>query len=422
MTADDWPLSEGEDAFLLHFVEHAFLREAPATLGVAVSGGSDSMALLSLAARVQAHRGGAVRAVTVDHKLRPEAADEARVVDAFCQSIGVRHDTLVWDHDKIEGNLQDQARRARYSLIADWAQREGVEHVLLGHTADDQAETFLMGLAREAGIDGLSGMRQAWEENGIRFSRPLLAITRTQLRAHLTRQGIDWIEDPSNADERFTRVKARRALKALKPLGVTVEKLSRVAVNLSIARQTVVNATVAAADLVAKAEAGEVLLERTAFRRLGPEISRRILIGALRWVSTSEYAPRADAVFRVQHAIDEGRDATLSGCKIKVGDTDIRITREPRAVAGLEGATDQIWDGRWRLTGPHEAGLTVRALGAAGLRDCTDWRKTGQNRAALIVSPAIWRGDTLIAAPIAGLENGWKAEIVAGFHSFLLSH
>ncbi|WP_281261506.1 tRNA lysidine(34) synthetase TilS [Albidovulum aquaemixtae] len=407
---------------MLQFVANALPGEAPATLGVAVSGGSDSMALLSLALRVQAHRGGVVCAVTVDHGLRPEAADEARSVAAFCRSIGVEHDTLRWDHGEIEGNLQDQARRARYRLIADWAQREAIGHVVLGHTADDQAETFLMGLAREAGIDGLSGMRKAWVQNGTHYSRPLLGVTRTKLRDYLNRQNIDWIEDPSNVDERFTRVKARRVLKTLKSLEITVEKLSGVAVNLGLARQAVVESTGEAAKKVAKTSAGEVVLDRAAFQRLGHEVSRRILISALRWVSSSEYAPRADAVLRVRHAIKEGRDATLSGCKIKVGDADVRIAREPRAVAGLEAPTDQIWDGRWRLMGRHDPRLTVRALGAEGLRRCPDWSRTGHSRAALIVSPAIWRGDALVAAPVAGLDNGWAAEIVAGYHSFLISH
>lgn len=88
--------------------------------------------------------------MTVDHRLRPEAADEARFVACACARIGVPHETLAWEHGEIGGNLQDRARRARYALIADWARRGGIGDVVLGHTADDQAETVLMGLAREA--------------------------------------------------------------------------------------------------------------------------------------------------------------------------------------------------------------------------------------------------------------------------------
>ncbi len=422
MTEAGWPLAEGEDAGLLHVADHAFPGEKPGVIGVAVSGGSNSMALLHLFARVQAHRGGEVRAVTVDHRLRSEAADEARFVATVCKTLGVGHSTRVWEHGPVEGNLQDRARRARYGLIAGWARETGIDHVVIGHTADDQAETFLMGLAREAGIDGLSGMRKAWTADGVHWARPYLLTPRAELRAYLRRNGASWVEDPSNADEGFTRVKARRALKALKPLGITVEKLSTVTTNLSIAQGALRLAASERADRVVRTDAGEVIIDREEFLRSGPELVRRILIGALAWIGRGDYAPRADALFRLERSIVEGCGATLAGCRIVVKDMDIRITREPKAVTGLEGSTDTPWDGRWRLTGPHEATLCVRALGAEGLRHCTDWRATGHSRAALVVSPAIWRGNTLVAAPLAGFEGGWAAEIVTGFHSFLLSH
>ncbi|MGL5009349.1 MAG: tRNA lysidine(34) synthetase, partial [Paracoccaceae bacterium] len=108
-------------------------------IGVAVSGGSDSLAALLLLVAA----GQRVRAVTVDHGLRAEAADEAAFVGRICAGLGVGHDVVVWAHEAVGGNLMDQARRARYALLADWAQRAGIGQVVLGHTADDPAETFL---------------------------------------------------------------------------------------------------------------------------------------------------------------------------------------------------------------------------------------------------------------------------------------
>ncbi len=422
MTGEGWPLSEGADAFLLHLPDWAFPRGWPERIGVAVSGGSDSLALLHLFARIQAHRGATLHAVTVDHRLRPEAAEEARFVAGICAGLGVSHDTLVWDHGKIDGNLQDQARRARYGLIAAWARDRGIGSVVLGHTADDQAETFLMGLARGAGIDGLCGMRRGWEEGGIRWLRPYLTVPRADLRAYLTRHGIRWVEDPSNADDRFQRVKARKALAALKPLGITVEGLSGVTGNLSIAQGALKSAAVERAAAIVRSAAGEVILDRQAFQMTHPETARRILIATLRWVSSAAYAPRAAQVDRLQEAIRQGRDATLWGCRLRVSETEIRITREPKAVAALATPTDAIWDGRWRLTGPHHADLRIRALGAEGLRACKTWRDTGISRAALVVSPAVWRGKALVAAPLAGHGAGWTAEIVTGQPCTLITH
>ena len=104
-----------------------------------------ALLLLALDAGLQ------VRAVTVDHGLRPEAAAEAAWVGRLCAGLGVPHDTLQWQGWDGAGNLQDQARRARLSLIADWAKVAGLGAVALGHTQDDQAETVLMRLARRAG-------------------------------------------------------------------------------------------------------------------------------------------------------------------------------------------------------------------------------------------------------------------------------
>ncbi|WP_413875527.1 tRNA lysidine(34) synthetase TilS [Albidovulum sp.] len=422
MTEAERPGSDGEDAFLLHVPEWTYPGEWPARIAVAVSGGSDSMAALHLVARLAGHRGGTVHAVTVDHRLRPEAAEEARFVACACERIGVAHETLVWEHGEIGGNLQDQARRARHALISGWARRNGIGDIVLGHTADDQAETFLMGLAREAGIDGLSGMRRSWQEGGVRWARPYLQTPRRDLRAYLTRHGIGWVEDPSNADERFLRVRARRALVALAPLGITAEGLARAATNLALARADLVDLALGAAAAITRTDAGGVIFDLRGWKRAGNDTRRRLLIAALRWVGSAPHAPRAGETARFEAAIWQGRAATLAGCRLRTGDAEFSIIREPSAVAGLATPTDAIWDGRWRLHGPHGPGLTVRALGSDGLRACKAWPATGHGKPALVVSPAVWRGDALVAAPLAGMANGWTAEIATDFPSALLTH
>lgn len=423
---DGWPQQFGPDALLLHFAQAAFFMSKPNRIGVAVSGGSDSMAALHLMARAAQHEGWDLRAVTVDHGLRPEAAAEAAEVARFCAGLGVPHTVLHWEHGPVEGNLMDAARRARYALMADWAQAQGVSHIVLGHTADDQAETFLMGLARGAGLDGLVGMRKGWDQGQVRFERPFLEHPRGELRAYLQRQGVAWRDDPTNADDRFTRVKARRALTALKPLGITVDRLSGVITNLARAQGAVRQAVAEAEARVCHEAAGAVVFDRTAFLRCGPEVARRLLISALRWVSAAEYAPRAEAVNRVEIAILEGRDTTLWGCRIRVKDAEFRVVREPRAVAGLTCRTNEVWDGRWQIAGPDAPGHEVRALGADGLRQLRvrgkDWRETGHSRDALVVSPAIWYADRLISAPVADYEAGWTAQTVAPFSLFVVSH
>jgi len=378
------------------------------TIGIALSGGGDSTALLHLALRA----GLAVEAVTVDHRLRPDSAAEAAAVAAACATLGLRHEVRVWDHGEVTGNLMDAARQARMALILTWAQSRGLAHVALGHTQDDQAETLLMGLARQAGIAGLSGMRRHWLQAGVTLHRPLLDVGRAELRDWLTAQGIAWIDDPTNDNPRFTRIRARRALAALAPLGITGAGLAAVAGHLAQAQE--------ALAVQVRAAAAAHVTEAAGALNVGPglwneplEVQRQVLARAIGWLSPEIYLPRADALGRFREALVQGRTATLQGCRCLQG----WILREGR-VLGNAAPSGALWDGRWTVTGP---GGEVRALGAAGLRQCPDWRATGLPRQVLEVTPGLWQGDLLIAAPSAGYGPA-SATCTPSFHASLITH
>jgi tRNA(Ile)-lysidine synthase len=391
----------------------------PDRIGVAVSGGSDSLALLH-AARAW---GVDVEAVTVDHGLRPESADEAAYVGEVCRGLGVTHTVLGWQGWDGKGNLQDQARQNRYALISHWAEARRLPSVALGHTMDDQAETLLMRLVREAGVEGLASMRLVFEREGTRFDRPLLFDRRADLRAYLTSLGVRWVEDPSNEDESYGRVRARRALEALGPLGIGTEALFRVALNLRDASDALGQVASDFARARVKAAGGDLIFDRTALRRQPAEIVRRLIGHALMFVASAGYPPRREPLDGVMEHLRAAGSLTLHGCLVTVTDMTVRIAREHAAVSALRGPTNAVWDQRWRLTGPHETGLEVRALGEA-VRECPDWRSTGLPRATLLASPAVWRGDVLVAAPVAGMGNGWTAvgPGAADFAAALISH
>ncbi len=417
-------MSDAEDALLKHFARGAFVFDRPKKVGVAVSGGSDSMATLHLLASVADEKGWVLSAVTVDHGLRAESATEAEFVAAACAKIGVSHETLKWNRSQSTGNLQDQARRGRYGLITRWAQGRRITHIVLGHTADDQAETFLMNLARGSGIDGLAGMRHRWSDDGITWTRPFLLQDRADLRAWLSRRGIAWVDDPSNEDTTYQRVKARKALAALGPLGIDAQVLSGVTVNLASVRQALAHQTHEIAQRIARVDMGDVVIDRCGLQTAPSEVQRRLLIAALRWVSGAVYPPRETALIAADIAITRGKNHTLAGCRILTDKEDLRITREARAVRDACAKPGEVWDDRWIVTGPLKR-VTVKQLGADGLRQCPDWRETGRPRASLLASVAVWRGETLLAAPLAGLENGWKAALQPGradFFATLLSH
>lgn len=393
----------------------------PGKIGVAVSGGSDSLALLHLMA---GWAGPEIAAVTVDHGLRPASAREAEFVAKVCASLNIRHTTLVWEAWDGQGNLQDRARRARYGLIADWAGAEAIAHVALGHTIDDQAETFLMRLARSAGIDGLSAMPAARDWGGIVWLRPLLETSRSALRDYLKRRNVVWIDDPSNEDEGSERVRARHALASLAPLGLGAEQIARSARNLAEARGALAAQTVQAADAIAATDAGDVILDLGGLSHQPAEIRRRLVGGALAWVGSAEYGPRGAALHGFVDRLMAGEDATLHGCLALVGDGKARICREYEAVRNLQSAAHETWDSRWVFRGGPAGEGVIRALGPDGLRDCPDWRETGRPRAALLASAALWQGQNLVSAPAAGLAGGWRLEIARecpDFKTFLLS-
>lgn len=410
-------LSPGREEALLA-TARAALRPLAGPVGLAVSGGGDSMAMLQLMAL--AAPGLALEVVTVDHRLRPEAATEAALVARVSAGLGLSHTLLVWDHATIRGNLMQAAREARYRLIAGWATARGIGTVMLAHTADDQAETFLLGLARASGLDGLVGMRAGWVTGGIRFQRPLLGHGRAELRQFLRGRGLPWVEDPTNEDDRHARVRARRALAALEPLGITTQGIAAVTGHLAMAQAALRQAVAGAAAGIAE-EAGSLRFAAATLAGGGGEVERRLLRAMLGWIGGIRHPPREAKLAALIAALRAGRDATLAGVRFRWQDGFCTASREPRAVAARV-AIGALWDGRWRVTGATgEVGGEVGALGAAGLRLCPDWRQTGHARQVLEVTPAVWQGERLIAAPLAGFGSA-RAECTPSFSSFLLSH
>lgn len=179
-------------------------------MGVAVSGGPDSVALLLLANAALPDR---VRAATVDHGLRPESAAEASLVASLCATKGIPHAIL-----KVElapGSIQDAARRARYGALAQWARGNALGAIATAHHAEDQAETLLMRLNRGSGLSGLAAIRAKAPLPGAeeaQLVRPLLGWRKAELVEVARGAPITPVDDPSNRDDRFDRARIRKAL------------------------------------------------------------------------------------------------------------------------------------------------------------------------------------------------------------------
>ena len=286
-----------------------------ARIGVAVSGGPDSLALLLLAA---AARPGQVEDATIDHGLRAEAPDEAAMVADLCDRLGVRHATLTARWSELpETAIQERARNQRYRLLGYWAEERGLDALATAHHAEDQAETVLMRLARGSGVRGLAAMRPRSVSPGvhIRLLRPLLGWRRAELEEVCCSAGVTPVADPSNEDERFERVRVRRALAALDWLDAGA--VAHSAANLADAD--------AALDWAAKAEWDGCVHERRGSIIYRPsdapvEIVRRVVSRAIRKLATEgEFEPRGSELTRLISTLSDGGTGTLRGVLCRGG-------------------------------------------------------------------------------------------------------
>ncbi len=304
---------------------------------VAVSGGPDSMALCWMLSQWAAARGIAVHAITVDHGLRPEAAQEAMDVGVSIAGWpAVKHVILRWEGDKPQTRILEEARAARYDLIRDYMQKNGIRHLFTAHHQDDQAETFLIRLAKGSGLDGLSGMQRLQElQDGIILCRPLLGSPKADLVALCMEKGIPFALDPTNENGKYLRPRLRGSWTVLEEEGLTSKRLSVTAARLARARKALEST---ASDLGSRTREWKDTHNHrynwSALRTAPEELILRVLLAAVDELHPSDdYGPRMEKMetllSRLLHE-KSFKSATLGGCIFALsakGDM-ITITRE----------------------------------------------------------------------------------------------
>ncbi len=305
--------------------------DAASPLGLAVSGGPDSLALLLLAA--DAYGPSALRVATVDHGLRPAARQEAGFVANLCAGRGIPHATLA-DPDggaPGAGGVQAWARALRYRLLGNWAERHGIGHVATAHHADDQAETFLMRAVRGAGVSGLAGIR-ACEPGllggGATIVRPLLGWRRAELVALVSAAAIEAVDDPANRDPAHDRTAFRALIRDTPRLDAA--GLAAAAAHAADAAAALDWSVEALWTQRARLEKGRVTLEIAGLPR---EYRRRMVDRAILSLRP-EARPRGPEIDRLIAALAAGGTATLAGVKAQGGAVWHFELAPPRRIAG----------------------------------------------------------------------------------------
>ena len=288
----------------------------------------------------------------VDHGLRGESAREAALAAQWAEAAGFTAEILRWQGRKPASNVEDRARIARYRLLAGWCARHEIPNLFVGHTREDQAETFLLRLGRGSGVDGLSGMRASAPLPiagfaATRLLRPLLDMARPELRAYLQARGAAWLEDPMNADSRFARVRIRETLPLLEAAGVPAQRIAEAASHLARAREALEAATEEFLGNHGRVEADFALLDAAALARAHREIGLRALCAVLMRIGGTAYRPRFERLEDLFNAIlsEEFAARTLAGCRIgkapkaraAFGPSTLLVVREPARRTGLSG-------------------------------------------------------------------------------------
>ncbi len=305
---------------------------------IALSGGGDSMALCRMASQWAKVTGATLHAVSIDHGLRPNSAADSAQAIAWARALGLSGEVVRLDERPAHGGLQAWARQARYQALASVARRLGAKLILIGHTWDDQVETVCWRLARQSGLDGLAGMAElainpfAQIEAPNLLGRPLLGLKRADLRAWLIQEGQDWLEDESNENLDFARIRTRKLVQDMAAQKVDLERIVRLAAIADALRSAQERATL---DLLKRCrltpmEAGWAL-KATAFRQAEPVLMERALGWLIYSLTQTDRPPEAEKLGRLVEGLraNPSQRRTLGGVSIARKGDEFRFMLAP---------------------------------------------------------------------------------------------
>ena len=381
----------------------------PKGLALAISGGGDSMAMLNLAASCARTRKLDLLALTVDHGLRSDSASEAEMVAARCASLGINHKTLHWRGAKPINGMQAAARQARYGLMSQAALSSEIDLLATAHTRDDQIETVMMRSLRGGGR-GMAGMSPLTRVSGIRLVRPLLGQTRLELRQTLQANRIRWIEDPSNQNADFERVRARHRVAHLIDTGIDPLRVADLShAGTALRRWNDRLAVELLTNHVKWNDAGCAVVEG-ALLTARPAPAANAALGALAMfaggLSRPPAQPELDNLRSWASAAVDGDARTLGRCVFRRLGGGLHIWRENRDLAEVEIRPGETlaWDNRYRIS-MSESAPGPAQIGPLGIKGGPELVENGLLSSQIVAAkaletlPALRRNGHIIATP-----------------------
>jgi tRNA(Ile)-lysidine synthase len=327
-----------ENLFFRHFEEllqkaeglwqHLKKESFEKKIAVAVSGGADSLCLTLLMNQWSLKNGYCLTALTVDHQLRPESGIEAQAVHQLLKDKNICHHILVWQHEPLLSRIEEKAREARYGLLSDFCKQKNIPFLLTAHTQNDQTETFLLRLSKGSGPDGLAGIKPVFATHNLVFLRPLLEFTKEDIIVFLQKNNLKWIEDPSNQNEDFDRVRLRKERQNLEKIGLTQSCLVKSIHRLHETSDFIEEETGKALDFCAVIDPkGYAVLKKEKFLTLSVFLQKRILNRLLFLIGGKKYAPSWEKTETLLETFPQ--KTTLGGCLFFNRADKIFICKEP---------------------------------------------------------------------------------------------
>ena len=375
-------------------------------LGLAVSGGSDSLAMLYICNDWAVEKKVKLHCVTVDHKLRPGSLKEAQLVAGHCNGLGINHEVVEWKHEKeLNGNVSDLARSARYELIDKW--RKKLSFVLVGHTQNDQIETFFMNLKRGSGIEGLRGMPVSFKRpEGYYILRPLIHTPRESLQQFLVEKNINWVSDPSNYNEDFERISQRKTWEILKLKGFSESRIELSVEHMRRAHDALKHMLPIHFKQIGKQELTDLLWNYNAFISLPEEFKLRLISAAVMWNGNLHYRPRFKAVLDILENIKVKKTTVLGGTLFYHHAGKIRITTEFQSIKDntVNCILGSVWRNVWEVKREIKGGY-IKPIGINGNNQLSKQQRTLMPYRSRIIQPGIFLKEKLLLAPTLDVKS-----------------
>ncbi len=392
--------------------------ESNPEIAVGVSGGADSLLLVLLLQQWVLKKNGKLTALIVNHNLRSGSMAEIKILKGWLRKYKINYKVFHWVGKKPKTRIQEIARSVRLKMLTDWCFQNGIIHLCLAHNLDDQAETFLIRLSRGSGVYGLSAMAPISVYKHVRLLRPFLFFGKERIILTLEKMKQDWIEDPSNKNTNFQRVRIRNIRSILGEEGIDNNKLSQTSKNLGRAKAAILdNVSSLAAESVSIYPEGYVILHRGKFLKAPEEIRLKLLSHILMCVSGKEFPPRLKNLEKLDRVLCSSRKnfgSTLHSCQIEslkksIPDNKIIFFREMASIQDkkiLLNGKSCIWDNRFQVSCDIKIKNTMiycTKLGADGLKQVLKFFPDAGGSSipykVKLALPSVWAGRSLLSVP-----------------------